>query len=343
LSLCWGIIIGPFEGGKTLTMPRTNIWRAAVAVLLLAIAICPAAAEEWPTKPVRLLVLVPAGNAPDITGRLVADKLSAAWGQRVLVDNRPGAGGIIGMTALKQAGDGHTLALVQASVIVTTPYMYKDPQFDVDKDLEFVAMVGYSPMMMVANPAFPATSLRELIELAKAQPGKITLAVTGGAVSVPHLAGEMLAHAAGIQLYVVPFTGSAAALTAVAGNDAQLMVDGVASLESQAKAGSVRPLITLSKARLPHRPDLPAASETLPGFDATGWFVLVAPRGMPDDVVQKIHDDMDKVAVMPDIIARLSDLGIYPEPMSLPDLNRFVQAERKSWEAVIRTIGVKPQ
>lgn len=321
--------------------PRQGWLFVAVAILLTLAA--PAGAQSWPSKPVRLLVLTPAGNAPDVTARLIADKLTSNWSQRVVVDNKPGAGGIIGMAALKGAGDGHTLALVQASVIVTTPYLYKDPQFNIDTDFEFAAMVGYSPMMMVANPAFPARSLRELIEVAKASPGKITLAATGGAVSVPHLAGEMLARAGGIRLYVVPFTGSSAALTAVIGNDAQLMVDGVASLESQVKAGSVRAIVTLSKARLTHRPDLAAASETLPGFDATGWFVLVAPRGTPKGVIQKIHDDVDNIAVMPDIVARLSSLGIYPERMSLPELDSFVQSERKSWEAVIRMIGVQPQ
>jgi tripartite-type tricarboxylate transporter receptor subunit TctC len=333
-------IIADETGRMLRLMRRFQILSCALALVAL---VSGASAQTWPSKPVRMIVLVPAGNAPDITARTVGDKLSQSWGQRVVIDNKPGAGGIVGMSALKQAGDGHTLALVQASVLLTTPYMYKDPQFNVDTDIDLIAMVGYSPMMVVANKNLPVSSLRELVDLAARTPGKITLATTGGAVSVPNLAGEMLNRAAGGNFLVVPFTSNAAASTAIMGEDAQLMVDGIPSLEPLIQSGSVRALATLSKARLPHRPDLPAAGETFAGFNATGWFVLVAPRGLPAPVIDRIRADTDAVMRLPDVTSRLSDLGIYAESMSADDLQRFVTAERKSWLEVIRAVGVTPQ
>ena len=314
------------------------------AVLAGAPAIAQTAAQTaWPSKPVRIVVPFPAGVPPDIIARLVADKLSQFWGQPVFVDNRPGAGGITGMANfVRSPNDGYTLAIIAASTVTLTPHLFKDPQFNVDRDLAMVAMVGTGPMMIAVNPAVPAQTLAEFIKFAKTQPGKINFAATL-LNSVPHLTGLMLNRAAGIELFPVPYNGSVPAVTATVAGDAQIVIDGLPTLVQQVKTGKLRALAVTSDKRLPGFETVPTASETVPGFEALGWFAALAPAGTPTAVIEKVNADVNRAAQMPDIVSRMADLGIYPKPGTVKAANDFLQSERALWKKVVQDFKVQAQ
>jgi tripartite-type tricarboxylate transporter receptor subunit TctC len=313
-----------------------------VAALCFGIA-SGAAAQSWPAKPVRILVPFPAGSAPDIIARLTTDKLSATMGRALVVENRPGAGGIAGMaTLVRSAPDGYTFAIVAASTVTLTPYLFKDPQFNVEKDLAPVAMIGTSPMMIAVNPSLRVQTLPDLIKLVKSQPGKVNFA-SPILNSVPHLTADMLNRAAGIQLYTVPYNGSVAAATATMTGEAAVSIDGLPPLVPHLKAGKLRAIAVTSPERLPGYENIPAAAETLPGFESIGWFGVFAPAGVPADIAERVNRDVSTVIQMPDVVARFADLGVYPKPGSRKAFEEFFQAQRSLWKKVVQDVGLQPQ
>ncbi len=328
---------------------RQSGWQVLMVAAILCIAgpalfgSTPAQAQTWPARPVRLVLPFPAGVPPDIIGRLVADKLSALWGQGVVVDNRPGAGGIAGMSGfVRTPADGYTLALVAASTVTLTPHLFKDPQFNVDRDIASVATVATGPMMIAVNPSSPAQTLPELIKLAKAQPGKVNFAATL-LNSVPHLTGLMLNRAAGIELFSVPYNGSVPAVTATVAGDAQVIIDGLPTLVQHVKAGKLRAIAVTSAARLPGFENLPTAAESVPGFESVGWFAVFAPAGTPAAVIEKVNADINRVIQMPDIVTRFADLGMYSRTGSVKSASDFLAAERTLWKKVVQDAGILPQ
>ncbi|MDB5930477.1 MAG: tripartite tricarboxylate transporter substrate binding protein [Polaromonas sp.] len=313
------------------------------AVLAAGAGAGPALAQAWPGKPVRLIVPFPAGAAPDVIARLVADRLGAAWGQAVFVENRPGAGGIPGMAALvRSPADGYTLGFVPAAVVTLTPELYKNPQFNIDTELTPVAAIGTSPMMVVVNASSDIKTLADLIASAKAQPGKVNFAAAQ-TNSVPHLTGEMLARATGMAMYTVPYSGSATATTALLSNEAVMTVDGLPALTQYVKAGKFRALAVTSKERLPGFDNIPTAGETVKGFESIGWFSVYAPAGTPASVVAQVNQDINKVIQAPDLVARLAELGVYPKPGSPKALAEFVQGQRAAWKKAVAELGLQPQ
>jgi tripartite-type tricarboxylate transporter receptor subunit TctC len=321
-----------------------RVWVLSLAIgVFFALGDVAAFAQSWPAKPVRLIVPFPAGAAPDVVARLTAAKLTDLWGQQVLVENRPGAGGIPGMTALvNSAADGYTLAFVPAAVVTLTPHLHKDPQFNVDRDLVPIAGVATGPMMIVANPASEVTSLADLVKTAKAQPGKVNFAAPQPN-SVPHLTGEMLNRAAGIQLYTVTYSGSVAATTATVTGEAMITIDGLPALAPQVRAGKLRPIAVTSSQRLPEFQSVPTVAETFPGFESIGWFAVFGRTGTPAAVVERINRDVNKVVQMPDLVARFAELGVYPNAGSPKALNDFLQAQRALWKKVVQEAGLQPQ
>ena len=315
-------------------------------VLLAALMLCLAGAAEaqtWPAKPVHIIVPAPAGTAPDIITRLVANKLTPLWGSQVVVENRPGAGGIPGMTAIARAApDGYTLGLVMATVLTLTPHLYKDPQFNVDTQFAPVAMVGTSPMLLVVNPGLGVNSVADLAALAKQRPDSLNFAPPL-LNSVPHLAGEMLSTAADIKLHLVPYSGSVAAATATMTGESQVMIDGIPALAPYVKDGKLKALAVTSKQRLPGYEDLPTLDESFPGLEAIGWFSVLAVAGTPADIVNRVNRDVNTVIADPEIVARFADLGVYPSPNSMQDAAAFIAVERKRWAATIRDAGIQPQ
>ncbi len=318
-----------------------------LAILLLAgqalFASGTAIAQAWPTKPVRLVLPFPAGVPPDIVARLMADKLTALWGQGVVVDNRGGAGGIAAMSGfVRMPADGYTLAFVAASTVTLTPHLFKDPQFNVDRDLAMVAIAATGPMMITVNPALPVQNLPELIRYVKSQPGRVNFAATM-LNSVPHLTGMMLNRSAGIEMYPVPYNGSVPAITATVAGEAQVVIDGLPTLVQHVKAGKLRALAVTSERRLPGFESVPTASETIPGFEPLGWFAVFAPAGTPMAVIEKVNADLNRVAQMPEIVARLADLGMYPRPGSVAAAGEFLRTERALWQKVVKDFNIPAQ
>jgi tripartite-type tricarboxylate transporter receptor subunit TctC len=321
--------------------------RLSAAIALAALLGSPyqlqAQTPTWPNKPVRLIVPFPAGAAPDVIARLVAERLGAQWGQTVIVDNKPGAGGITGMSALVQSvPDGQTLGFVPAAVATLTPHLFKTPQFNLDTQLVPVGAVGLSPMMIVVPQASAVTTLAELISSAKAQPGKLNFAAAQ-TNSLPHLTGEMLARATGTNFYVVPYSGSATATTALLSGEAALSVDGLPALTQYVKAGKLRALAVTSRQRLPGFESIPTASESVPGFESVGWFGLFAPAGAPAAVIEQVNHDLNTVLQQPALVARLAELGVYPQPGTPKAFNDFLQAQRAAWKKVVNDLGLQPQ
>ena len=311
--------------------------------LLVAMVVGQAQAQTWPDKPVRFMVPAPAGSAPDIVARLIAEKLVPMWGQPVVVDNRGGAGGIPGMSALvRSAPDGYTFAIVQTAVITLTPLLFKDPQFNVDTDIAAIAMTGTAPLIIAVNPNLGVSNLADLVKLAKSQPGKINFALPL-LNSVPHLAGELLSATAGIKLYPVPFNGSPQSIAATIAGETQMTIDGLAPVVPHTKAGKLKAIAVTSDRRLPGYDDLPTVGETFPEFQASGWFGVFAPAKVPEAVAARVNADINTVIRMPDIVARFAELGVYPAPTSRKAVADFVKSEQERWARSVRDLGVKPQ
>jgi tripartite-type tricarboxylate transporter receptor subunit TctC len=316
--------------------------RFALALLLAGFTVS-AAAQSWPAKPVRFIVPFPPGAAPDIIARLVADKLGGLWGQQVIVDNRPGAGGISGMSALvRSPADGYTLAFVPASTLTLTPHLFKDPQFNIDRELVSIAAIGTSPMMVAVNPASGVNTLDDLVRTVKAQPGKVNFA-SPAVNSVPHLTADMLNRAAGMQLYTVPYSGSVAASTATMTGEAVVTIDGLPPLVPQVKSGKLRAIAVTSRQRLPGFESVPTVAETFPGFESIGWFGVFGPAGVPAPVIERVNRDVNTVIQMPDVVARFNELGVYPNPGSPKALDDFLQAQRALWKKVVQDVGLQAQ
>lgn len=302
-----------------------------------------AVAQAWPAKSVRVVAPYPAGVPPDIIARLFADKLAAMWGQGVFVENRPGAGGIPGMVNLvRSPADGYAIGFIAASTVTLTPHLFKDPQFNVDREVSIAALVGTSPMMMTVNPAVPAQTLPEFIRYARGQPGKVNFAATL-LNSVPHLTGLMLNRAAAIEMYSVPYNGSVPAITATVAGEAQIVIDGLPTLVQHVKAGKLRAIAVTSDKRLPGYESVPTAAETLAGFESVGWFAVFVPAGTPAAIVEKLNADVNRVAQMPDIVSRMADLGIYPRPGPVRAAQDFLSAERALWRKVVQDFNVQAQ
>jgi tripartite-type tricarboxylate transporter receptor subunit TctC len=300
------------------------------------------APAEWPTKPVRLLVPAAAGTAPDILARVLGERLARIWGKPVVVDNRPGAGGVIGMVAAKNGErDHHGLVFTPASVITLTPYMYRPTHVDIANDFTAVAMVGMSPMMAAVRGDSPHNTLADVLQEAKRNPDKFVVATTFQ-YSVPHLAAEMLAKASGVPLRAVPFSGSSQSMSAVVNGDAQLVLDGIPPLDAMVKGGRLKPVAVFSEERLPKRGQIPAVSENFPGLNVGGWFGVLAPKGTSAAAMARVHADMATVLAQPDVIERLDSFGVYPKPMSQAQFATFWNQERLRWEQVLRDVNAQP-
>ena len=315
---------------------------AGAALSLLALASTSAIAQAWPNKPVRLIVPAGAGAAPDVIARIVGEKLAAAWGQGVIVDNKPGAGGIPGMSALaRSAPDGYTIGFVPAAMGTITPLVFKNPQFNPDTDLTSAATVGISPLMLAVPASSGIQSVADLAKHAKAHPGKINFAAPQ-LNSLPHLAGEMVSKAGGMGLFTVPFRAPPEAVTAVLSGDAMLTVDGVPGLLQHVKSGRLRAIGVTSAKRLSGI-DVPAVAETYPGYEAIGWFQIIVPAGTPAAIVERINADVNRITASPEVTARLGDMGVYPRQDSVAGAHEFFVQQQGAMKRLVNELGVQAQ
>jgi tripartite-type tricarboxylate transporter receptor subunit TctC len=322
--------------------PRRRVLATLALGSMLAAATLPAAAQNYPTKPVRLIVPVGPGAAPDVVARLLAERLGAQWKQTLIVDNKPGAGGIPGMSALSHAApDGYTLGFVPAAMATITPLIYKNPQFNPD-ELQPVATVGTSPLLLVTPTSTGIKSLSELGARAQAQPGKVNFAAPQPN-SLPHLAGEMVSRAGRMQLFFVPYPSPPAAVTATLSGDALVTADGLPGLLPHIKSGKLRALAVTSDKRLPGFDDIPTVAETYPGFEAIGWFAIFAPAGTPTAVMEQVNRDVNKALQEPALVARLAEMGIYPRAGDMAAAREFYQAQRGTMKRIVAELGLQAQ
>lgn len=332
---------------KTLLNTRPDKWRRWVGLALctaLGLAASGAMAQTaaWPNRPIKMIVPAGPGAAPDVVARLLADRLSAAWGQGVVVENRPGAGGIPGMSALaRSAPDGYTIGFVPAAMGTITPLVYKNPQFNPDTDLLPVGTVGISPLMLAVNASTGIKSLADLGRHAKAQPGKVNFAAAQ-LNSLPHLAGEMVNKLAAMGLYTVPYPAPPAAVTAVLAGDATLTADGIPGLLQHVRSGKLQALAVTSAQRLPGL-DFPTVAETFPGYEVVGWFQLIMPAGTPTTVAERVNAELNRITRQPDVVARLADFGVYPRQDTLAGSREFFVAQQKVARRLVDELGITPQ
>lgn len=314
----------------------------AIVVLAGAAAVAQDAASNYPNRPIRIIVTFPPGGPTDIIARAVGQKLAEAWGQAVVVDNRPGAGGNIGTDlAAKAAPDGYTLVLSNFGPMAISPGVYAKLPYDPVKDLAPITLAATGWFFMVVNPASPATSVKDLIALAKAKPEQITFSSSGNA-SPSHLAGALFQSSAGIRLTHVPYKGGAPAVAAVIGGEVQMAIESPPPIVPQVKAGKLRALGAARATRSPLLPDVPTVSEAgLPGFEVGSWYGFHAPAGTPKAIIDKLNMQMVKAMNLPEMRERLSSVGAETIAGSPAEYGKFVQSEIKKWSTVIKATGVK--
>jgi len=314
------------------------------ALSFLVLLAGPASAQEaWPSRPVRIIVPFPAGGVADLLPRLVGQKLSEKWGQPVIVENKAGAAGNIGMgEGARAAPDGYTLVLAPTGNLTVNPYLFKLP-FDTAKDFAAITVLATSPNVLVVHPSVPAKTFAELIAYAKANPGKLNFA-SPGAGSGAHLAGELLNLDAGIQAQHVPYKGLAPAVTDLLGGQVQMMFAGISTVIQHVKNGKLVALAIASPSRSPQLPDVPTVAESgIPGFDVTSWYGLVARAGTPPAVIEKIQRDAAEALRDPGVREKLAGLGLEPMGNTPAEFGAMIAAESLKWGDIVRKAHIQAQ
>jgi tripartite-type tricarboxylate transporter receptor subunit TctC len=302
----------------------------------------PAMGQEYPAKPVRLIVPYPAGSSSnDIIARVLAERMSAALSQRVLVENRPGAGGNVGSEFVaKSPPDGYTLLVATNGPQAIAPNVFK-LNYDNQKDLTPVAMVANVPYMMVVHPSLPVRNVRELIALAKSRPGQLLFASSGNA-GTPHLCWELLKSMAKIDIVHVPYKGGAPAMMDTVGGQTQMYCSGMIAVSPQIKAGKLRPIGMATLERSPVMAEVPTVAEQgLPGFNVASWFGIMAPANTPGTVVQRLHGEIAKITESADMKKFLLTQGAEPMVMDPQKFSEFLRIETEKWGKVVKGANLK--
>jgi tripartite-type tricarboxylate transporter receptor subunit TctC len=313
------------------------------SALFLSAVLAVAETAIWPVQPVRLIVPAAAGSPPDIVGRIVAQRLGTSWGKQVIVDNKPGAGGVIGLSSLKQAHvDGHTFALAQAATVSVAPYLAPNDRYDVGVDFVPVGLVAIGPLVLVAEKSFPVDTAGAFIAMAKQSATPINVGVNGQN-SLPHLAALAMKRDAGLNINIVPFSSSGGAVTAVVNGDVQVMLDGIPGVDSMLRSKKIKALAVTSKTRLPNEPNIPSLAESIPGTDVNGWFVVYARKGTETSVIEKFNRDLNQAVDDGQVRARFSELGVQPGNLSVMETEQFVARERSRWSSLITSLQIKAQ
>ena len=325
-----------------MTLARRRLLHLAAGAAALPLVPRLARAQTYPAQPVRIIVGFPAGAGADLAARLAGQWLSERLGQPFIVENRPGAGGNIGAELVARAApDGTTLLLINSSNAINAT-LYDNLKFSLIRDIAPVAGLFRGPFVMVVNPAFPAKTFGELIAYAKANPGKINMA-SAGIGSAPHLAGELLKSMAGIDMVHVPYRGVGPALTDLLAGQVQMMFASLPSALGYIRDGKLRPLAVTGTARWDVLPDVPAVAETLPGYEASAWFVVGAPRNTPAAIVETLNHEINAGLADPQMNARLAALGGTVLVGSPADMTRLIAAETDKWGKVVKAANIKAE
>ena len=320
-------------------MPMKPHRRFALALSLAALAAPSvwAQAPAYPSKPIKIVVPFPAGGTSDVLARILGQKMSENWGQPVVVENRPGSGGNLGADQVaKSAADGYTLVLMDVGNLAIAPSLYKLP-FNPLTDFAPVAMVGYSPHLLVTSSQVPANNVAELVAWAKAQKGKVNFAAAAGMGSAPHLAGVIFAQRAGIQWGYVPYKGGAQAMTDLIGGQVDLTFNGMVATLPHVKSGKIKLIAVSSLQRNPVLGgNVATVAESLPGFHTGSWQGLLAPAGTPRAVVERLHAEVMRITALPDVRERLTTLGAEPVGMAPADFGQWLRSEIAAMGKIVK-------
>ncbi len=313
--------------------------RIACAFLVAFLAAA-APAQTWPSKPVRYVVPFPPAGATDILARIIAEKLSGPLGQSVVVENRPGAAGNVGTEFVaKSAPDGYTiLQLTVAQSISAT--LYEKLNYGLEKDLIPVAMIALVPNVMIVNPSVPAKSVAEFIALAKSRPGRINFASSGSGTSI-HMSAEMFKMLTGVNIVHIPYKGSGPALADLMGGQVDVMFDNLTSSIGLIRSGKLRALAVTTSTRYQELPDVPTVQETVPGYEATAWFGIVAPAGTPREVVMRINGEVNWALAHADVKEKLAQQGALARSWTPEEFGSFIHNEVVKWAKVVKASGAK--
>jgi len=321
-------------------MSRVSQFRRLTLLLAAALTLgasFSAQADNWPSKPIKLVVPYPPGGAADTVGRIFAEKLSESLKQSVVVDNRPGAGTAIAAEYVaKSAPDGYTLSLVPTGQLTILPHLAKEARFDPFTSFTPISQLAYTSVVIAASPELPANNLREAVALAKAKPGRLSYSSSGSATII-HLAGEYFASVAGIELLHVPFKGSAPAVTALLGNEVNLAFDTLTVLAPQIKAGKIKGLAIAARERSPLLPNVPTAIEAgYADFEVPSWFGLVAPAGTPKEIVQKLNAEIATIAKQPGTREKLAAQGLEPWSSTPEQFAQRIKADHAKYGQIVK-------
>jgi tripartite-type tricarboxylate transporter receptor subunit TctC len=323
-------------------LPRRNFLHLAAGAAALPAMSHIAWAQEYPTKPVHIIVGFAPGGGADIAARLIGQWLSERLGQSFVIENRPGAGSNIATEAVVRApSDGYTLLLVSAPAAINAT-LYEKLSFNFIRDIAPVASISHVPHVMVVHPSFPAKTVPEFIAYAKANAGKINMASAGNG-STPHVAGELFKMMAGVNLIHVPYRSAGPALTDLLGGQVQVMFDNMASSIEHIRAGKLRPLAVTTTMRSETLPDVPTVSEFVPGYEVSNWFGVGAPKATPAEILDRLNKEINASLADPKLRARLADLGGTPLVGSSADFKTLITDETEKWAKVIRAANIKPE
>jgi tripartite-type tricarboxylate transporter receptor subunit TctC len=311
--------------------------------LLLASVVSVAHTQTFPSKPIRIVVPFPPGNTMDIMTRLIGPRMAERLGQQIVVENRPGASGMLGLDLVAKAPpDGYTLGAGQGGNLVVLPHTSKSIPYDSLKDFVPVAVSTTNYLGIVANPNAPFKTVGEMVAYAKANPGKLTVA-SNGEGGFPHLAFEHLRTMAGIQYTHVPYKGSAAIATDIIGGQVQAGIDGVTGLTPHIKSGRLRLLAVTNRTRVTLWPDTPAAGEDVPGYESGGWFGYIAPAGTPRELVARLNDEINRAMKHPDVTEKLAAAGLIVVAESPEFFANLLKSDHAKYGKLVKDIGFQPQ
>jgi tripartite-type tricarboxylate transporter receptor subunit TctC len=323
-------------------LPRRQFLHLAAGAAALPAVSRIASAQAYPARPVHLVVGFPPGGPTDIIARLMGQWLSERLGQQFVIENRPGSGGNLAAEAVVRApADGYTLLLVGTSAAINAT-LYDNLNFNYIRDIVPVAGISSEPCVMEVNPSVPAKTVPEFIAYAKANPGKINMA-SGGIGTTIHVAGELFKMMTGVDMIHVPYRGAAPALTDLLGGQIQVMFDLIISSIAHIKAGRLRVLAVTGATRSEELPNVPTVGEFVPGYDASAWQGIGAPKGVPANIVEKLNQVITAGLTDPNMKARLADLGAAPMPMTSREFGKFIADETEKWAKVIKFANIKPE
>jgi len=316
--------------------------RIAIAALVAACLSIPAHAQEYPARPVKIIVPFAVGGPADIYARYLGARLGESLGQSFVIENRPGAGAVVGTdAAAKSTPDGYTLLLMSNAHTVNETLIPNKP-YSLTRDFVAVAPINYSDLMIVVNPAVQANTLQEFVALAKAQPGKLNYASSGPGTPY-HMAGELFKSMAGVDIVHVPYKGSAGARTDILGGQVQMMFDAITTMAPNVRAGKLKALGTSGKVRSGVLPEVPTLSEAgVPGYDAVIWLGIMAPAGTPKAIVDRLNAEITRAVNSPELKKSWADQGAVPMSMTPDEFGRFMREDIEKWSRIVKISGARP-